>query len=224
METLEQAIRDVIRRMNTDGATALEGLDPTKTALLIVDMINGFAIEGSLSSPRVAGISQKVACFLSECSRRGILSIAFADCHPEDSPEFVNYPPHCIAGSSESEVVEEIKAVGGYTLIPKNSTNAIHERAFQEWLENHPEVDTFILTGCCTDICVLQLAMALKTFFNSKNIKSRVIVPRDLVETYDAPGHSAGLMNNVAFLLMQMNGIEIPDKIIDRFNSERTPL
>lgn len=206
MKTMDEALQGV-------GEIEIESLEPSRTALLIVDMINGFAIEGSLSSPRVAGVSQKIADFLGECSHRGILSIAFADCHPEDSPEFANYPPHCIMGSSESEVVEEIKAVGGYTLIRKNSTNAIHESAFQEWLENHPEVDTFILTGCCTDICVLQLATALKTFFNSKNMKSRVIVPRDLVETYDAPGHSAELMNNVAFQLMQMNGIEIPEKI-----------
>jgi len=45
--------------------------------------------------------------------------IAFADCHTDESPEFDAYPKHCMKGTAESEIVDEIKNIGGYTLIEK---------------------------------------------------------------------------------------------------------
>lgn len=191
----------------------LEDLQAEQTTLVIVDMINGFAREGALASPRVEALIPEVVKLSEKCGTRGIEKLAFTDNHPSDSPEFSAYPPHCMAGTSEAEVVEEIKEIGGYTLIPKNSTNGFHEAEFKKWLERNPQIDTFLITGDCTDICVQQLAITLKTWFNMQNRKSRIIVPANSVDTYDFGLHNGDLMHVTALYNMWMNGIELVEGV-----------
>jgi len=192
----------------------LNTLSEKNTVLVIVDMVNGFAREGALMSKRVEDLIPEIVGISEKCSELGIQKIAFADCHTDLSPEFDAYLIHCMRDSSESEVVEEIKNVGGYKLIPKNSTNGFLEQEFQSWLNQNSAVDTFIVTGDCTDICVQQLAITLKTWFNMHNRKSRIIVPANAVETYDLGLHNAGLMNVMALYNMLINGVEIVEGII----------
>jgi nicotinamidase-related amidase len=105
--------------------------------------------------------------------------------------------------------VDELKDLGGWTLIPKNSTNGFLEPAFQEWLAKNEAIDTFIVTGDCTDICIQQFAITLKTWFNRKDRKSRIIVPIDAVDTYDLGLHSGDLMHVMALYNMIGNGVEV---------------
>lgn len=179
------------------------------TVLVIVDMINGFAREGALQSPRVEGVIPEIEKLSRMCDDLGIKKIAFADCHTDASPEFDAYPAHCMEGTSEWEIVDELKSVGGYKLIPKNSTNGFIEAEFQSWMNENQNIDTFIVTGDCTDICVQQFATTLKTWFNRQNMKARVIVPINAVETYDFGMHNGDLMQAVALYNMATNGVEI---------------
>lgn len=188
-------------------------LDKDKTALIIVDMINGFVKEGALSSPQMAILTPEIAKLTQKFKEEKMKIVALADNHPEDSVEFCAYPPHCIKGTSESLVVSELQEIGGYELIEKNSTNGYLETAFQEWIVKHSEVDTFIITGGCTDICVLQLALTLKTHFNHLNRKSRIIVPENGVNTYDLGIHFAPLMHLFALYNMRLNDIEIVKEV-----------
>ncbi len=180
-----------------------------KTALVIVDMINGFAREGALQSPRVEAVIPEIEKMSKACDEMGIKKIAFADCHTDESPEFGAYPVHCMAGTSEGEIVDELKVIGGYKLIPKNSTNGFIETEFQNWFEENKVIDTFVVTGDCTDICVQQFATTLKTWFNKQNKKSRVIVPVNAVQTYDLGMHNGDLMHVMALYNMTINGVEI---------------
>ena len=191
----------------------IKDLEGKNTAVVIVDMINGFAREGVLRSPRVEGLIPEIAKMSKMCDELGIARIAFADCHTEASPEFGSYPIHCMVGTSEGEIVDEIKEIGGYTLIPKNSTNGFLEEQFQKWLKENQQIDSFIVTGDCTDICVQQFAVTLKTWFNMHNKKVRVIVPVNTVETYDLGVHNGDLMNVMALYNMMINGIEVVEKI-----------
>ena len=97
-----------------------------------MDIVNGFIREGAMASARIEDIIKPNARLLSACSHAGILTAAFADCHKENAAEFLSFPPHCIENTSESEVVDELKAAGDYILIPKNSTNGFHEKKFRE--------------------------------------------------------------------------------------------
>lgn len=187
----------------------LKNFNNQNTALVIVDMINGFAKEGALSSPRVEKLIPKIAELSKMCHHLKITKLAFADCHTDASPEFGAYPVHCMEGTIESEIVDEIKEIGGYTLIPKNSTNGFLEDKFQNWLKENQNLDTFIITGDCTDICVQQFAITLKTWFNMQNKKARIIVPIDAVDTYDLGVHYGELTNVMALYNMIINGVEV---------------
>lgn len=187
----------------------LKDLPCDRTAMVIVDMVNGFVREGALKSPRVEALIPEITRLSKLCDGLNIIKLAFADCHTAASPEFSAYPAHCMEGTSEGELVDEIKEQGGYTLIPKNSTNGFLEEKFQKWLKEHGRIDTFIITGDCTDICIQQFAITLKTWFNMQNKKSRIIVPINAVETYDLGLHNGDLVNVMALYNMTINGVEI---------------
>ncbi|BAF59833.1 amidases related to nicotinamidase [Pelotomaculum thermopropionicum SI] len=193
----------------------VDGFIPEKTVLVIVDMINAFAREGNLMSPRVNELVSTVSGILKLCRKHGIGAIAFADCHAPESPEFDAYPKHALAGTSESEVVDEIKEIGGYTLILKNSTNGFLEEGFQSWLRENPQVENFIVVGDCTDICVQQFATTLKADFNRRNRRVRVIVPVNAVDTYDYEPHNGDLMHLMALFSMMGNGIELCKGLVE---------
>ena len=111
----------------------LSELEPNKTVLVIVDMINGFVNEGALASPRIKNIIPEVSELVSKCREKNIDIIAFADCHKENAIEFESFPVHCLENTSESEVINEIKDKI-LTVIPKNSTNGFHAPEFQKLL------------------------------------------------------------------------------------------
>ena len=190
-------------------AIQLQDLQGKQTALVIVDMINGFVREGALKSPRVEGLIPEIAKLSKTCDELHITKLAFADCHTIASPEFDAYPEHCMIGTSEGEMVDELRELGGYTLIPKNSTNGFQEAAFQQWIKENEHINAFVITGDCTDICVQQFAVTLKTWFNMQNKKVRIIVPINTVDTYDLDLHNGDLMNVMALYNMMINGIEV---------------
>ncbi len=104
--------------------------------------------------------------------------------------------------------------IGGYQLIEKNSTNGYLEPVFQNWLKENSEIDTFIVSGNCTDICVLQFALSLKAHFNRKNENSNIIVPINAVNTYDLDEHDGDLMHAIALYQMMGNDIEVVSELI----------
>lgn len=188
---------------------AEKGGGEENTVLIVVDMVNGFAREGALKSDRVEALIPEIERLSRMCDSLGVRKLAFVDCHTEASQEFGAYPPHCMKGTSETELVEELKQIGGYIIIPKNSTNGFLEPEFQEWLKKNDNVHNFIIVGDCTDICVEQFSVSLKAFFNIKDMASRVVVPVNAVDTYDLGLHNADLMNLLALFMMMGNGVEL---------------
>ena len=193
------------------------------TAVISVDVINGFCYEGPLASPRVASLVEPIAALFKKSYEAGIGNfILTQDTHPEDAVEFSNYPPHCIRGTRESEAVDKFKELPFFDLfqiIPKNSINSIIETDLEGWLNAHPHVDTFITVGDCTDLCTYQLAMHLKLKANARNQKSRVILPVNCVDTYDLPvnvaaeigavPHDGDLLHYIFLYHMMLNGVEV---------------
>lgn len=200
---------------------------PTATALLAVDVTVGFCSQGALASPRVGAIVDPIVSLMKLAHKHGVKHyILPQDTHEEDAVEFGAYPPHCIRGSEESQTVPEIKALPFYnqmTVLPKNSIDSRYNTGLGEWPAQHPEVDTYIVTGDCTDLCVYQLAMFLRIEANAYQRKRRVIVPADCVDTYDRTvdaaqkeggfPHDANLMHAIFLYHMALNGIEVVKQI-----------
>jgi nicotinamidase-related amidase len=177
------------------------------TIVFSVDMNNGFAKKGPLYSSRIEGLIPKTVAFFQKAIQKGIPIIGFTDAHDPEAIEFGNYPVHCLDGTEESEVVDELKGFM-VEIIKKNSTNCFFASDFN-WESDH----NYIITGCCTDICIYQFAVTLKAYFNQHGIWSRVIVPSSLVDTYDAPGHDAEALNAVFLASMASNGVEVPESL-----------
>ncbi|MDE5977887.1 MAG: cysteine hydrolase [Turicibacter sp.] len=213
LKSSEASLTQIIERLHAAPSVSLETFSPADTAIIIVDMVNGFIKEGPMSSPRIQTIIPTISQLMIQAKEIGLPMVAFADSHLESSIEFESYPPHCLMGTSESEIVDELKAIGGYDLILKGSTNGFLEPKFHHWLTNHPTITQFIVVGDCTDICVEQFVITLKTYFTVLNKKSRILVPMNSVETYDLEAHVGDFMNVIALYKMQMNGIEIIKEI-----------
>lgn len=207
MKDISFELSSYAESLNSKPEMSLKDYSNNDTALIVVDVINGFTIVGALSSERVTQIIGKVGKLMRSAIERSIDIVFFADGHTKDSTEFKSFPPHCLINTTESEVVEELKAIGHYTLIEKNSTNGYHAPKFKQYLKDNPNVKNFIVCGDCTDICVLNLCLSLKTAFDQDDKECNVIVPMQCVETFDAPSHSAELMNVMAFKLLETNGI-----------------
>lgn len=184
----------------------ISNINLSKTILFIVDMNNGFAKSGALYSQRVENLIDPIASFANFIGNNNCPIIAFTDSHNPDSIEFKNYPKHCLVDDMESEIIDELKSINGLTIVPKNSTNGFFA------LENfdYSSFENIIIVGDCTDICIYQFATTLKAYFNHLNIDKNIIVPVDLVDTYDIPNiHSANLMNLVFLNSMIQNGINV---------------
>lgn len=205
-----QTLKKIGQELSTLPTLPLKSLDPEKTVLLHIDIVEGFLHKGALSSPRVADMLPYVVDLnerLADFSKIFIL-----DEHGEEAEEFGAYPPHCVVGTGESELVEALKpfAKKEHTFT-KNSTNLFHAPGFLDLIEDHPEWDTYLIVGDVSDICVLQGALTLKTYFNQAQQNKRLILLTKGVETFDlaATLHDATLMNLFTLYNLQMNGIEL---------------
>lgn len=170
-------------------------------ALFVVDMINGFVKEGAMHDCKIMDI---VPVILNQVKEFEGDCYFIRDAHDQEAIEFKSFPCHCIKGSSESEVIDELKPFVQHEIL-KNSTNAFH--AIDKGLFD--KYDEIVLCGCCTDICVLQFALSLKTYLNQIDNSSKVKVLKDGVATYDAPHHKAEGYHMMALKLMEQSGIEL---------------
>lgn len=207
---------DLIKKqIDSKETLKIESLSSNNTALIVIDMVNGFAKAGNLYSDRIENIIPEVLETTKLC--KNYTKLFIADTHQHDATEFEAYLPHCVG--DEATVITELKELydDRSLEIPKNSTNGFLAPGFQKWFaENKNIYNQFIIIGDCTDICILQMALSLKTYFNEQNLSSRVIVPLNAVETYhlDLNNHYGDLMNLFALYNMDLNGIEIVKEII----------
>lgn len=197
--------------------------NPARAAIVSVDVINGFCYEGPLSSPRVAGIVEPIVQLFQRAWQHNVRHILLPqDTHEPEAVEFANFPPHCVRGTSESETVQAFKDLPFFDqilVLPKNSISSGLNTGLNAWVEAHPEVDTFIVAGDCTDLCTYQLAMHLRLDANARQLRRRVIVPANCVQTYDISletarqigglPHPGDLMHAIFLQHMVVNGVEV---------------
>ncbi len=201
---------------------------PDKTAILSVDVINGFCYEGPLASPRVKAIIGPIVELFTNGWDLGVHSILLCqDTHDTRAVEFAQFPPHCVRGTHESEAVPEIKQLPFYdylVLLEKNSINSAMGTGLDDWIVDHSEKETYIVVGDCTDLCTYQLAMFLRLDANSRMLKRRVITPANAVDTYDmtveaarqigAMPHDGDLLHAIFLYHMALNGVEVVKELI----------
>jgi nicotinamidase-related amidase len=209
-----------------------------RVAVIAVDVVGGFCVEGPLASERVGGIVAPIERLFRAAHARGVRAFAvLRDSHTPDAPEFDQFGPHCIAGTAESRLVRELASLpfaGDFADIPKNATSAWVGAAtggaaaaepLDAWVARQEAagVSTFVVVGDCTDLCVYQTAMPLKLSANARNRRLAVVVPADCVDTYDLPvaaarqlgamPHDADLLHAVFLYHLALNGVQVVQSI-----------
>jgi len=201
--------------------------DPDKAAILSVDVINGFCYEGPLASPRVARIVEPIASLFMSAWVHGVRQIILAqDTHEPDAVEFSAWPPHCVRGTREAETVEAFKTLPFYNqliVVPKNSISSTTNTGLDVWISSHPNIETYIVVGDCTDLCTYQLAMQIRLDANARQLSRRVIVPANCTDTYDysiessrtqgGMPHPAELIHAIFLYHMALNGIKVVQSV-----------
>ncbi len=200
---------------------------PSHVACLTVDMVKGFCTEGPLASDRIQGVAPSIARILSRAYELGVRDFIFPqDAHPEDSPEFRSFPPHCVVGTSQAEMIPELAGLpfaSQFKLHPKRSTSSHHGTGLHEHLVSSHRT-RLIALGDCSDICLYQLALDLRLWANVKHLPWEVIVPASAVQTYDlsvekakeigAMPHDGDLLHAVFLYHLQLNGVRVVRDLI----------
>jgi nicotinamidase/pyrazinamidase len=168
-----------------------------RRAMVVVDMLVGFCRRGSLYSPRYDRIVPHLLERLEAAEAAGVPIVFLIDTHAADDPEFEMFPPHCVEGSGEDEVIPELKPFADRgTVLRKRTFSGFHETELDDVLARLAP-DVVEVVGVCTDICVLHTVAGLRAR------GYEVLVHEDLVETYDAPGHDAEEFNRFALAHMR---------------------
>lgn len=177
-------------------------LNKDKDLLVVIDMIKGFSYEGAFASDNVVALVPKTRDFLKKQIDNKVEIIHYVDNHPSDALEFKTYPVHCISGSSEAEVIDELN-FKEIELIPKNSTNGFMAKNPFEYQKN------LYIIGVVTDICVFEFALSAQKYKEEHNLDYSVNIISDLVTTFDAPNHDSKEVNKFFLNFLKERGVNI---------------
>ena len=185
------------------------------SCLIIIDMVNGFMVEGPMADASIKNIIVNIIELIKCFKQSDSPVLAFLDHHMVDSKEFSAYPAHCVIGTSESEWVDELKPFAkDVTFIEKNSVNGFLSPDFQNWMKQAGNFREYVVTGCVTDICVLQFASTMQAYIHQHNLDSVVTVVANAVDTFDAPNHPKKDFNEFALTLMRQYGINVVEEYV----------
>lgn len=148
---------------------------PEAAALVIVDMQNDFVDpRGALCVAAAAATVPAIAHLRDFARAHRMLAVYTQDWHGEDDPEFAIWGRHAVAGSWGAEIVPQLTPGPQDLIIRKLRYDAFYDTPLEHELRRRG-VDTVIVTGTVSNICVLHTAgsAALRWF--------RVIVPVDAV-------------------------------------------
>ncbi|XP_062082630.1 nicotinamidase 1-like [Humulus lupulus] len=175
------------------------------TGLVLVDIINGFCTVGAGNlAPREP--NRQISEMIKESARvarlfceKNLPIMAFLDSHHPNKPEDP-YPPHCIAGTDESNLVPALtwlEEEGNVTIRRKDcfdgyfgSMEADGSNVFVDWVKlNH--IKTLVVVGVCTDICVLDFVCSTISARNRGFLGplEDVVVYSSACATFDIPPH-----------------------------------
>lgn len=186
-----------------------------KKLLINVDMVNGFVKKGAMADSYIQHIVPEHIKLMEQMQKEGEAIAIIKDTHKENCREFNRYPIHCVEGTEEAELIEELKPFEKDAFVyQKNSTSTIYASNFLKDIDEMTNLREVIMIGCCTDICILNLAIPLQNYFDQKDREVKITIPKNAVETYEAPNHKREEYNEMAFKLMGQAGINLIEHVV----------
>jgi len=193
----------------------INNLEIYKKCLIIVDMVNGFVREGVLHDSKIANIIPRQIELIKEYQKEKGLIIFIKDTHEKNAVEFKRFgnTKHCVKGTSEAELVDELKVfenAENIVSIEKNSTSYMEAPEFRDLIAKLVNLKEIDVVGCCTDICDFNGTMALANYMDQWNRDVEIRVHQDAVATYAEEDRKNYV--DAAYLLMEQQGIQLVKK------------
>ncbi|KAL4180209.1 hypothetical protein AMTRI_Chr13g124090 [Amborella trichopoda] len=178
-----------------------------KTGLVLVDIVNGFCTPGAGNlaptqpDKQISDMVDESVGLARIFSEKKWPILAFLDTHQPNKPE-PPYPPHCIVGSGEENLVpalEWLQKDPNVTIKRKDCINAFvgciekdGSNSFVDWVKNNG-IQVILVLGICTDICVFDFVATALSARNCGLLPplEDVLVYSQGSATFDLPLHVA---------------------------------
>ncbi|SNZ12030.1 Nicotinamidase-related amidase [Natronoarchaeum philippinense] len=137
-------------------------LDPERTAVVVVDMQNGFAHpDGSLYAPGSETAIEPIAELVDRAREAGARVVYTRDVHPPEQfegnhyyDEFERWGEHVVEGTWETEFVDGLDVREEDLIVEKHTYDAFHQTQLDGWLSARG-IDDLVLCGTLANVCVL---------------------------------------------------------------------
>jgi nicotinamidase-related amidase len=169
-------------------------LDPSKTAVVVVDMQNDFVKpNGKLYVPTAQATVPAIRKLLEKARDANVPIVYTQDWHFKNDPEFRIWGEHCVMNTWGAEIIDELKPMPDDILIRKRRYDAFFGTDLDYVLRHVVHADTLVIVGTVANICVLHTAgSAALNWYN-------VVVPIDGISALDEFDYYAAL-RQVTFL------------------------
>ena len=139
--------------------------DPASTALVVVDMQNGFCHpDGSLYAPASEAAIEPVSDLVDRAHDAGMSVVYTRDVHPpeqfEDAhyyDEFDRWGEHVLEGSWEADLVDDLAVAEADHVVVKHTYDAFYRTNLEGWLRAHG-IDDLLICGTLANVCVFHTA------------------------------------------------------------------
>lgn len=152
------------------GATAPQSIDPTSTALLVIDFQNEY-FSGRLPIPEGPAALRNAAKLVAHADRHGIPVFHIQHATPAGSPVFAD-------GSAGIEFHPDLQPAAGHTVLRKSTVSVFPSTDIDQRLKA-AGVRTLLITGLMTHACVAGAAR------DAVPLGYQVIVAADACATRD---------------------------------------
>ena len=153
---------------------------------MVIDMINDF-VTGIFKNERAVKIVPNIKRLLAFARKQDAPTIYATDAHlPNVDTEFEVWGSHAVKGIWGAEIIDELKPEKNDFRVLKRKYSAFQGTDL-DMLLRELKVDTLILTGVVTDICIQHTAA--DAFFKGY----KTAVPQDCVEAVDASTQKAAI-------------------------------
>jgi nicotinamidase/pyrazinamidase len=155
--------------------------------VIVVDMQRGFLEKGFplYCGEGARGIIPSVRRLIERETARDSNIIFTQDSHAPDDKEFRMFPPHCIKGTAEAEIIPELAGYAG-EILEKSRYSAFYNTDLDERLAK-AKPNRLLVCGVCTDICVMH------TVADARNRDYAVEVYTECVASFDQEAHDFAL-------------------------------
>lgn len=145
--------------------------------LIVVDMLNGFLKDGKLANPGARWLIPNIVNIVQTKKKEGWKILFLADNHKKNDLEFLAFPEHCVEGTIETCVIDELSEFVTFNnYIPKTRYSGLFKTNLEQLLENE-KPEEIIIVGVYADICILYTAAGLR------NLDYKVTIPKDCTTT-----------------------------------------